>query len=399
MKNVLKKSILYALAFVMFFCTFLAINTKETSASTIASVCYRAHVINDGWQSWVSNGATAGTTGQAKQMEAICLNLQNMNCSGGITYRAHVMNDGWQSWVNNGATAGTTGQAKRMEAIQIKLTGEISYYFDVYYRAHVSGDGWQSWVKNGLTAGTTGQTKQIEAIEIKLVKKNRSALVLGETTTSPVPEKDVTSMVSMLNNNNFNGDRISVTSYQNKTKDFITSTIKNTFANSSDSDVNYIYMTCHGRADGSICIDKSNPYTGSELRTILNQVKGTVVLMLDCCYPGSIIDKSSNEFNYQKFSNDFYSKNVGGLNTNCKVICSSSKTEQSFSNGVSVATKYWELGAGWDPSSNSNTVLNADSNNDSYVTLDELYKYSVNKPSKQTIVCSPANDDFVLFSK
>jgi len=38
-----------------------------------------------------------------------------------IRYRAHVENIGWQDWVSNGATAGTSGQAKRVEAVMIEL--------------------------------------------------------------------------------------------------------------------------------------------------------------------------------------------------------------------------------------------------------------------------------------
>jgi hypothetical protein len=45
----------------------------------------------------------------------------------GITYRVHVQEYGWLGWVNSTATylwgnyAGTTGQARRLEAIQFQL--------------------------------------------------------------------------------------------------------------------------------------------------------------------------------------------------------------------------------------------------------------------------------------
>jgi len=88
-----------------------------------------------------------------------------------ILYDAHVANVGWQSWVKNGATAGTTGKALPMEAIEIKLTGEAAEKYDIEYRAHVANVGWQSWVKNGATAGTTGKALPMEAIEIRVVEK------------------------------------------------------------------------------------------------------------------------------------------------------------------------------------------------------------------------------------
>jgi uncharacterized protein YjdB len=38
-----------------------------------------------------------------------------------IRYAAHVQDIGWQNPVVDGQTSGTTGQAKRMEAIRIEL--------------------------------------------------------------------------------------------------------------------------------------------------------------------------------------------------------------------------------------------------------------------------------------
>lgn len=58
-----------------------------------------------------------------------------------------------------------------MEAIQIKLTGEIAKYYDVYYRVNAQQFGWMGWAKNGQSSGTSGFGFQLEAIQIKLVKK------------------------------------------------------------------------------------------------------------------------------------------------------------------------------------------------------------------------------------
>jgi len=45
----------------------------------------------------------------------------NLALSYNLAYRVHVQNIGWMSWVSNGATAGTTGQSLRIEAIQIRI--------------------------------------------------------------------------------------------------------------------------------------------------------------------------------------------------------------------------------------------------------------------------------------
>jgi uncharacterized protein YjdB len=38
-----------------------------------------------------------------------------------IRYSTHVQGIGWQGWVNDGQTAGTTGRGLRVEAIKIEL--------------------------------------------------------------------------------------------------------------------------------------------------------------------------------------------------------------------------------------------------------------------------------------
>ena len=38
-----------------------------------------------------------------------------------VVYRAHVADKGWLPEVHDGQTAGTTGEARRMEAVEIRL--------------------------------------------------------------------------------------------------------------------------------------------------------------------------------------------------------------------------------------------------------------------------------------
>ena len=144
--------------------------TTQADSGTPSISC-EAHVQNVGWKAAVSNGATAGTTGQSLRVEALRIRLSGV--SGGVTYSAHVQNVGWQSSVSNGAVAGTTGRALRVEAVKINLTGEAAKTYDVMYRAHVQNIGWTAWSKNGDIAGTTGQSLRVEAIQVKLVDKSQ----------------------------------------------------------------------------------------------------------------------------------------------------------------------------------------------------------------------------------
>ena len=137
-------------------------------------VAYKTHVQSFGWQGNVYDGATSGTTGRAKRLEAITIrNLSEYD--GDISYRVHVQTYGWQSWKKNGEMAGTTGQAKRLEAIQIQLSGELAEQYDIYYRVHAQTFGWLDWACNGEPAGTARMAKRLEAIQIKLVPKNGPA--------------------------------------------------------------------------------------------------------------------------------------------------------------------------------------------------------------------------------
>ena len=146
------------------------------------NVAYRTHVQSFGWQAWKYNGQMSGTSGQAKRLEGINIELRNKDCSGDIVYTTHVQTYGWQGsetdqskWFKNGQMAGTSGEAKRLEAICIDLTGEMAANYDIYYRVHAQTYGWLGWAKNGAPAGTAGYAKRLEGIQIVLVPKNGAA--------------------------------------------------------------------------------------------------------------------------------------------------------------------------------------------------------------------------------
>ena len=78
---------------------------------------------------------------------------------------------GWQNWKNENQIAGTTGQAKQVEALKIKLTGAMAQKYDIYYRTHVADYGWLDWAKNGEMSGTSGMAKRVECVQVVLVQK------------------------------------------------------------------------------------------------------------------------------------------------------------------------------------------------------------------------------------
>lgn len=147
------------------------------------NVAYRTHVQSFGWQGWKYNGQMSGTSGLAKRLEGIEINLTNKDYEGGIAYCTHVQTFAWQgadlddptTWKQDGDMAGTSGEAKRLEAICITLTGEMADHYDIYYRVHAQSYGWLGWAKNGNPAGTAGYAKRLEGIQIAIVPKGAGA--------------------------------------------------------------------------------------------------------------------------------------------------------------------------------------------------------------------------------
>ncbi len=154
--------------------TLISVPHSETSAASAVSVAYRTHVQRDGWQSWVSNGAMSGTSGESKRLEGIEIKVSG-NSNLGIQYTTHVQTYGWQGWSCDGEMSGTEGESKRLEAIKIQLTGSDKDKYDVYYRVHAQTYGWLGWAKNGEPAGTSGYSKRLEGIQIVIVAKGASA--------------------------------------------------------------------------------------------------------------------------------------------------------------------------------------------------------------------------------
>ncbi len=144
-----------------------------TQDDALPIIEYSAHVQDIGWQKAVTDGATAGTSGMSKRIEALRVSLKGATCEGAVQVRAYVQGVGWQDWATG--QGGTSGQSKRIEAVQLRLTDELANKYDIYYRVHAQNYGWMGWAKGGDKAGTTGYSYRLEAIQIKLVKKGDDA--------------------------------------------------------------------------------------------------------------------------------------------------------------------------------------------------------------------------------
>ena len=125
------------------------------------------------WQGPVTNGAEAGTTGEARRLEQIKIGLIGCRHPGmTINYRVRMapVPTGQAVYVPAGDSAPEwtdLGNAdERMEQIMIETVNwPLSCH--LCYQVHTKNDGWNTPVVTaGNWAGTTGQNRRIEAIRI-----------------------------------------------------------------------------------------------------------------------------------------------------------------------------------------------------------------------------------------
>lgn len=129
-------------------------------------IAYRAHCQTVGWLEMVRDGQAAGTSGFAKRLEALRLDIKMKGVK--IKAKAHIQTKGTvgYGYITPDTVIGTTGEALRLEGLELIAEG-LPEGMDIWIRYHVQKEGWSQWVKGGF-AGTFGIAKRMEAIQIKI---------------------------------------------------------------------------------------------------------------------------------------------------------------------------------------------------------------------------------------
>ncbi len=158
----------------------------QSDGAAAVSLSYSAHVSNIGWMGAVAGGGVAGTTGRGLPLEALRLVLSDASTgeplgSDALSVEAHVSNVGWQAAAGNGGTAGTTGQARAVEALRVRLSADLSARYTVWYRAHSAEFGWLGWACDGADAGSAGYGRAVQAVQVAVLPKGDPAP--GDTST------------------------------------------------------------------------------------------------------------------------------------------------------------------------------------------------------------------------
>ncbi|HEX6372836.1 MAG TPA: hypothetical protein VF006_28195 [Longimicrobium sp.] len=126
------------------------------AAFTAPYVQYLSHVADQGWDvSYRQDGAMSGTTGLARDMQAVKIRLgPSLQAAGvGVCYDTYLRGQTWQGERCNDAEAGTTGQSRPMLGLKVRLTNPRPG-MRICYRAHIAYIGDTAPVCDNQQVGT-----------------------------------------------------------------------------------------------------------------------------------------------------------------------------------------------------------------------------------------------------
>jgi hypothetical protein len=253
------------------------------------------------------------------------------------------------------------------------------------------------------------------------------ALVIGQSNYQYMATlhgaADGANLSSLLSRLAMDGQTYQTTVKSNQTAAQILSDIPAAFAGADSNDVSLFFYSGHGNestgtAAGSLYGVDSGPVTPSQLKNALDNVPGTVIVLIDSCGSGAYIydnntkktaaiplTKEDADTFTNAFISAFYSPTLktGELLTGkyqvlaaCEYGTYSYETSQGgfFTNALCKA-------GGWDPINHIRLNLLGDSNSDSTVTLQEGYSYVYNHTnlSYQVVQIYPLGSAYPLFCR
>ncbi len=195
----------------------------------------------------------------------------------------------------------------------------------------------------------------------------------------------------------FRRNAITPTVLKNTSLDVFKKTVQSLFKNADALSTKYIYINCHGNKNGLGMVMNGNDITSvsySDLKTILDDIPGNKVLMIESCHSGESITVATRSLHKQSIQTTPEDVNKAIINTfapktnlhvrtgefranNYLVITACHGNEFAWGNtDGSILTKMWAEAAGWDWSKKKITTRKADREGKGYVTLKELCDYT-----------------------
>lgn len=241
----------------------------------------------------------------------------------------------------------------------------------------------------GDTASATGGN--ITLTEKKVVRR---ALLVGNTYPGAAnkldgPDTDVFAMLTILNS--MSATPYKVSTAKNITASGIQAAMATTFAGAQPSDVSLFYFSGHGTEKGELVGTNNTLLSVYGLRSALQKIPGTKIVLLDACYSGMVINRSAGETASTPAPSAFNRAIIGALSSAAKssvnledegyivlTSCRKDQTSASLSGGDGpwwgVFTYGLCYGSGYDEwHQTSLGTLPADTNGDQAITLGEAY--------------------------
>ncbi|MGJ4848626.1 Ig-like domain-containing protein [Bacillota bacterium Meth-B3] len=197
--------------------------------------------------------------------------------------------------------------------------------------------------------------------------------------------------------------------------------IRAAFADAQPTDVNILYINCHGGLTGRqawLEFHDGSRLSAKKLERMLRRIPGTIVLMIDCCQSGSFISGTAQaSFNRRMAQTFFPGSGARFLSSKYRLLTSTSSVQDSWrfsSDGTdtedAMSTAFGRSLAeagGWDLIADKPTRLRADLNQDKRVTLHEAYLYARSRVThflaragvRQDVQVYPAGSPLTLFEK
>lgn len=243
----------------------------------------------------------------------------------------------------------------------------------------------------------------------------------GSRDLSPGPENDAENFRRVLDT--AYREEITITRKEKEgvtTTSGVQSAIQEAFQNSDEDDVNYFYYSGHGNSSGLYL--GSSTMTADSLAKAFEGISGTNILVIDCCYSGSLITKSgrSDAVEVSAFSDAFVEQFIGAISSGKKsrsalntgsfhIITAASSEEQSWQgelgeNGADIGlfTSNLALGSGVNPrkvttgDAYETGMLPADYDRDGSITFNEIAQFLKNGIYSSNIRRYPENDGTVF---
>ena len=308
----------------------------------------------------------------------------------------------------SGAKSVTCGSSSTTE-VTISNLEKTTYLFRM--RSYITVNGskyygdWSAARSVAMRSGTSSTTN----------KTVYRAVLIGEANYYPYASNlsacryDANAMAAMLKKTGYS----TVSTKIDASKSTIQGAISSTFRSADSNDVSLFYYSGHGSSDGSLYSVKGEKISTATLTNWLKSVPGNVIVILDSCFSGAVINKSADgsvtmkdvqNFNssvVNAFANADTSVKSGEMCTNkFKVLtaCRMTQTSGCYST-YSLFTEKLISGAGFNYSGTRLSTAPADSNSDKKLSLEECWSYTYWNIYGQDAQRYPTGSSFKLFQR